>query len=293
MQLRFATGGAAEGWARVRVAGSPYLLGTEASVLHDMAHDPSTLARYVVVEDGEVLGIGRVRRHEGDDPGVMVQVHPDHRGRGVGRLLLDRLVAVVPGEELTTLANGDDRSLAVAAHWGFTRGREHRVSSADPRTSPPPGPTPDGLRMSSLRDAGARAVWACLDATAADDPSGLSRRMPFEEFLANDWQGPLCRADLGRAVLSGGTVLAYSQVDVAGDRAWSTMTGCLPGHRGRGLATLAKAHMMRALAAAGVRTCATGNDEENRAMLAVNARLGYRPTASIWSARRGAQPVTR
>ncbi len=291
MQLRFATGGAAEGWARVRVAASPYLLGTEESVLHDMAHDTSTLARYVVVEAGEVLGIGRVRCHGGDDPGVMVQVHPDHHGRGVGRLLLDRLVAVVPGRELTALVNGDDRSLAVAAHWGFTPGREHRVSSADPRTSPPPAPTPAGLRVSSLEDAGARAVWACLDATAADDPSGLTRRMPFEEFVTTDWDGPLCRADLGHAVLSGETVLAYSQVDVAGNRAWSTMTGCLPGHRGRGLATLAKAHTLLALAAAGVTNCATGNDEENRAMLAVNERLGYRPSASIWSARRPAEPA--
>ncbi len=48
MQLRFATGGAAEGWARVRVAAAPYLLGTGASVLHDVEHDTNTLARYVV-----------------------------------------------------------------------------------------------------------------------------------------------------------------------------------------------------------------------------------------------------
>jgi RimJ/RimL family protein N-acetyltransferase len=51
---------------------------------------------------------------------------------------------------------------------------------------------------------------------------------------------------------------------------------------------LAKAHTLRALAAAGVTRCSTGNDEENRAMLAVNERLGYRPSASVWSARRPA-----
>ncbi len=288
MQLRFATAGAAEGWATVRVAASPYLLGTEASVLHDMAHDTSTLARYVVVEEGEVLGIGRVRRHEGSEPSVLVQVHPDHQGRGVGRLLLDRLLPVVGDEELTGLVNGDARSLAVAAHWGFAPEREHRISAADPRTAPAPAATPAGLRVGTLQQAGARAVWACLDATATDDPSGLTRRVPFEEFLATDWDGPLCRTDLGHAVLSGATVVAYSQVDVAGDRAWSTMTGCLPDHRGQGLATLAKAHTLRALAAAGVTLCSTGNDEENRGMLAVNGRLGYRPTASIWAARRPA-----
>lgn len=288
MQLRFATAGAAEGWAAVRVAASPYLLGTEASVLHDMAHDTSTLARYVVVEEGEVLGVGRVRRHPGSEPGVLVQVHPDHQGRGVGRLLLDRLLPVVGDEEPTGLVNGDPRSLAVAAHWGFRPERQHRISSVDPRTAPSPDATPAGLRVATLEQAGASAVWACLDATATDDPSGLTRRVPFEEFLAADWDGPLCRPDLGHAVLSGATVVAYSQVDVAGDRAWSTMTGCLPGHRGRGLAMLAKAHTLRALAAAGVTRCSTGNDEENRAMLAVNERLGYRPSASVWSARRPA-----
>jgi GNAT superfamily N-acetyltransferase len=292
MQLRFATAGAAEGWARVRVAASPYLLGTEESVRHDMAHDTSTLARYVVVEDGEVLGIGRVRRRDGKGPSVVVQVHPDHRGRGVGRMLLDRLLPVGAGQSLTGLVNGDRESLAVAAHWGFTPEREHRISSTDPRTAPQPPATPPGLRVATLHQAGADAVWSCLDATAEDDPSGLTRRVPLEEFVATDWEGPLCRPDLGHAVLAGDTVVAYSQVEVAGQRAWSTMTGCLPGHRGKGLATLAKAHTLRALAAAGVTVCSTGNDEENGAMLAVNERLGYRPAASIWSAQRPAEPVS-
>jgi RimJ/RimL family protein N-acetyltransferase len=64
------------------------------------------------------------------------------------------------------------------------------------------------------------------------------------------------------------------------------MTGCLPGARGRGLATLAKSHTLRALAADGVTRCSTGNDEANAAMLAVNHRLGYRPAATVWTAER-------
>ena len=66
-------------------------------------------------------------------------------------------------------------------------------------------------------------------------PSGLTRRMPFEEFLATRWRTPVHRPDLGRAVVAGEA--AASQVDVADDRAWNAMTGCLPDHRGRGLAS--------------------------------------------------------
>ena len=293
MELRFATGGAADGWARVRVAAGPYLLGTEASVLHDLEHDPTTLARYVVVEDGEVLGIGRVRRRGDSTPDVMVMVHPDHEGRGVGRLLFDRLVQVTGPQEVDSLVNGDDRSLAVAETWGFTRVREHRVSSTDPRTVPAPAAPPPDMHVRTLAEVGPRAVWKCHDATAEDDPSGLTTRVPFEHFLATDWTGPLHRADLGHAVVNVSEVVSYSQVDVAGNRAWSTMTGCRRDHRGRGLATLAKAHTLRALTHAGVILASTGNDEENRAMLAVNDRLGYRPASSTWSMRRPALDGSR
>jgi GNAT superfamily N-acetyltransferase len=293
MQLRFATGGAAEGWARVRVAASPYLLATEESVLHDLAENTSTLARYVVVEDGEVLGIGRVRRYPDDHPSVMVMVHPDHTGRGVGRRLLDRLLEVTDDATVSALVNGEERALAVAAHWGFEAERQHQVSAVDPRTVPAPGPAPAGLRVVPLDEAGPRAVWECRQATAADDPSGLTRRTPYEHFLDTDWSGPLHRADLGRAVLEDGIVLAYTQVDVAGDRAWTTMTGTRAGHRCRGLATLAKAHGFSALAAAGVTRAGTGNDGANAAMLAVNERLGYRPIASTWTATRAAQDPPR
>ena len=291
MQLRFATGGAAEGWARVLTAASPFLVSSEDAVLHDMQHDPSTLARFVVVEDGEVIGLTRVRERPGGVLSVMVQVDPAHRGRGVGRLLLERVHRVVGSAELTGIANGDARSLAVAAHWGFQPQREHRISGVDPRTVPEPTPAPAGLRVVPLDEAGPEAVWSCHQEAAADDPSGLTRQMPFEEFVATQWRTPVHRPDLGRAIVDGEAVLAYSQVVVADDRAWNAMTGCLPDHRGHGLARLAKHHALSALASAGVTLCSTGNDGQNRPMLAINDRLGYRPTGSTWSVRRPAEPA--
>ena len=49
--------------------------------------------------------------------------------------------------------------------------------------------------------------------------------------------------------------------------------------RGKGYALLAKLGVIRAARAAGLRALGTANDYENLPMLAVNRRLGYRPTA--------------
>ena len=80
-----------------------------------------------------------------------------------------------------------------------------------------------------------------------------------------------------------GEVVAFSLVKRDGDRMWSDYTGSLPTYRGRGLARLAKAAALHRAAANGVRVAYTSNDEANAPMLAINARLGYRPVASQWS----------
>ena len=287
MQLRFATGGAAAGWAEVQRSASPFLVSSEDSVLHDMATHPGTLARYVVVEDGQVLGLTRVRDNGPGEVRAMIQVHADHRARGVGRQLLDQVLRVADGRSIAGVVNGDDHSIAVSEHWGFVRERSHRISAVDPRQVPPPPDAPEDLLVVPLADVAPALVWACLREVAMDDPSGLTQPVPLDQFVATDWHDPLHRPDLGRAALDAdGRVVAYAQITAAHGRAWNAMTGTLPEHRGRGLATLVKAHALAACAAAGITTCGTGNDVENAPMLAVNDRLGYRPSATTWSARR-------
>lgn len=291
MQLRFATAGAAEGWARVQMSASPFLVSDGHAVRHDMAHHPATLARYVVVEDGEVLGLTRVRDNGPGEVRAMIQVHADHRGRGVGRLLLDQVLRVADGRAIAGVVNGDDYSVAVGDRWGFVRERSHRISAVDPRDVPAPPATPVDLRVVPLTDVDPERVWACLQDVAMDDPSGLTRPVPLDEFLATDWVDPLHRTDLGRATVDAdGAVVAYAQITASHGRAWNAMTGTLPAHRGRGLATLVKAHALAACADAGITSCGTGNDDANAPMLAVNDRLGYRASAVTWSARRPARP---
>jgi RimJ/RimL family protein N-acetyltransferase len=67
--------------------------------------------------------------------------------------------------------------------------------------------------------------------------------------------------------------------DLETGRGYNEYTGTLPSHRGRGLARSVKLASLRWAAAQGLTAVWTTNDETNAPMLAINDRLGYRPSA--------------
>jgi GNAT superfamily N-acetyltransferase len=71
--------------------------------------------------------------------------------------------------------------------------------------------------------------------------------------------------------------IALLRVDLEGRQAHNDQTGTARGHRGRGLATLAKLATIRWAREHGIERIITDNSENNAAMLAINDRLGYRP----------------
>jgi GNAT superfamily N-acetyltransferase len=83
-------------------------------------------------------------------------------------------------------------------------------------------------------------------------------------------------------VLSGDlpVALAFLEVDEPANIAANEMTGTLPEFRRRGLARLAKVATIRWAAEHGIAAIQTGNSHENPGILALNARLGYRPVAT-------------
>jgi RimJ/RimL family protein N-acetyltransferase len=70
-------------------------------------------------------------------------------------------------------------------------------------------------------------------------------------------------------------------VDWEGRAAYNEMTGTLRDYRGRGLAFAAKLETVRWAAGKGLARILTGNDTRNAPMLAINDRLGYRPTIEV------------
>jgi GNAT superfamily N-acetyltransferase len=159
-------------------------------------------------------------------------------------------------------------------------------SSADLSGVPDAPPVPDGLRVADFGSVQPRALWEALAASAHDDPSGLSEAPPYDAWLAGDWNHPELRRDLSIVVLDGDVVLAFATTTADPERKviWSASTGTIPSARGRGLAKLVKAVALGRARDAGLVTAFTGNDANNKPMLAVNAWLGYRVAGTAWTA---------
>jgi RimJ/RimL family protein N-acetyltransferase len=75
----------------------------------------------------------------------------------------------------------------------------------------------------------------------------------------------------------GGSVVAFTFLNAAGERGQHGFTGTVREHRGCGLATAAKGRALRAAAERGVTRVTTSNAEENAAMRAINRNLGFEP----------------
>ena len=209
---------------------------------------------------------------------AFVTVDSRARRQGIGEALGTKLL-----EHLTMLgatkATSFFRSTEEGERWatvhGWSRLLDGPLIAVDPR-SVVGFSVPVGYQCVPMIRVAPEAVYEAVRAAALDEPGPIRHDdIRLDDFL-REWNEPDADLESSTAVLDdGGSVVAFTFLNVAGGRAQHGFTGTLREHRGRGLATAAKRCALQAVAARGVTRVTTSNAEENAAMRAINRRLGF------------------
>ena len=275
---------------------------TERGVRHDVEAEPARAdaARWVAERDG-IVGYAVVMRYwwrQTNDAYAWVGVGPEARGHGLGRSLAglaeEHLDALGVDAVYTDVVQ-DPAGEAFARGRGFEVDRIDRVSVLDPRTTDVSElpqrldrASAAGYALTTLDEVRDRHALYELALEVGDDmPSmGAPHSLSFEEWTASLLEFPDLDPTASAVVVHDRLPVAFSLVSVDRDarRARNEETGTARAHRRRGLATLAKLATISWAREAGIESILTDNAEENAGILAINARLGYRPliTRTRW-----------
>ena len=126
-------------------------------------------------------------------PSAEVVVHPAHRGRGFGRLLVEAALAEAPGHRLRLWAHGDHPAArALAGSLGFSEVRRLEQWRRSLRVPLPDAPLPAGVRLRAFRPGDDDSAWLALNAAAfAHHPEqgGWTAR-DLHARMAEEWFDP-------------------------------------------------------------------------------------------------------
>jgi GNAT superfamily N-acetyltransferase len=267
---------------------------TAEGMLHFVRTVPERARRvlWTAEEDGELVawataGLTWESDEAGDCFGSLV-VHPAHRRRGVGTALWERLdehLGDIGARRVNVLGRDEPDAHRFATARGFHETSRVRMSRLDLTTLPPPPEPPDDVELrpfTAFAD-DPRPVYE-LDLEVSpdiplDQPVG---HVPWDEWLERYWRHPMVDHECSLVLLVDGVPASFTLLVAAHDsgRAMTGMTGTRRAFRGRGLAELVKRHSLARAAEAGLTAAFTENEESNAAMLAVNERLGYRPSST-------------
>lgn len=254
------------------------------------AKAPPGTERLVGESSGRVVAWAPSGVYESGTGWFWIGVDPHSRGRGIGGAIYDHVEARLRAHgagRIETTPN-DERGRLFLASRGFAVSATVRVSEIDPRRVRATASRPEGVEVVALREVidQAEKLFELFSEGRADVPSYAPRAAwTYSEWRSETLDHPLLDLDASTVVLEGGdpVSLAWLNSDRESGRAETLMAATHRDRRGQGLATLAKIDSTQRAASLGITRILTGNDLDNRPMLAINDRLGYTPTLVIES----------
>ena len=258
----------------------------------DLEHD-SALA---VDDDGAPVAWGLVV--ETPEPESIVRVilsggvHPEHRGRGLGRRLLEwqraraeqrlsRSDSILPAWVLAYAPERTPEHGRLLEHAGFRAARYFTSLNAVLARAELDRPLPDGVRVEPFTPQRDEQLRLAKNAAFADHWGSQPATV---EGWASMLALPSVRRDLSRIAVVGDEVVGFVLVEINEDDwerqgytgAYIGLVGTRREWRGRGLASALLADSMRAMRDAGLERAVLDVDTENpTGALGVYERLGF------------------
>ena len=238
---------------------------------------------------GTIVAYGQARREEPDIVGSWGVVQPEHRGRGIGPWLLDRiearaslLLAGVPAPRLRHSVNATDpAAAAMLARRGLHPIRHFWHMQIDLVQSFDRGPLPEGVEIGGIESGDdLRAVHAVLEEAFADDPG--DHPGSFDRWIEEETGGPSYDPTLWLVARDGGGAVGALAASAGDDGGWVDWLAVLASHRGRGIGAGLLRSSFASFAARGTRRVMVSVDAENvTGATAVYERVGMR-IANRW-----------
>ncbi|HLZ47203.1 MAG TPA: GNAT family N-acetyltransferase [Candidatus Limnocylindria bacterium] len=265
---------------------------------------PKDLFRAVVERaDGQIaasaeIGPGHFPRPDGAQSGSVGVFRAD-RGKGLGAALLAVVEAEAARRKSPRILSGTSVAFAGALEWAQKRGyREigRRIESYVDVPGFDGRPFADVVARVEASGIRLRTVAEILAGRDAESTEGFWRELyeaeapmwddvpwatptphwPYDKFHKLVVESGKLVPDATIVALDGDRIAAFTTTGKQGaDKGYTWMTGTGRDYRGRGLATALKVKMLAGAKAAGVKAMLTTNDEPNKAMRGINAKLGY------------------
>ena len=268
----------------------------------NLMKDPTLLRVSVEAPDGSIaaigdIGVGFTARPDGSQFVGMTVLAP-HRRRGIGSALLGAFEEEARRRKVPKVLAGANEGEKFAVDWARGHGyREigRRIASYLELAKFEPAQFAEaldraraaGIRITSFadnlepRDAAAQEQW-WRELYAAEAPmwedipfAVPTPHWPYDRFYEAGTSGQLMH-DLSLVAYAGDEIAGFTTTGKSKDQdGWTWMTGTARQYRGRGVARALKVEMLTRAKRKGLRAIGTTNDEPNKSMRGINAKLGY------------------